>query len=251
MKLKIPFKKIVPEKYRIKIYQLYVTLKYFGFRFTCPLCNGHFSELLPFGTKQRLNVRCPRCGSLERHRLLWLYLRDKTNFFSARLKVLDIAPVLFFQKKCKKLKNIDYVSADLSSPIAMIKMDITNINWSDNYFDCILCYHVLEHIENDKKAMSELCRVLKPGGWAILQSPLEPTLDKTFENANIVSPEERERVFGHNDHVRIYGIDYKDRLEKAGFTVKLDNYVKELGDDKIKKYRLSEDELIYFCTKPI
>lgn len=132
----------------------------------------------------------------------------------------------------------------------MIKMDITNINLPDNQFDCIICYHVLEHILDDKKAMKELFRILKPGGWAILQSPVDPNRDETFEDPNVVSPEERERVFGQRDHVRIYGQDYKNRLERAGFTVKLDNYSRELGDNIIKKYGLMKDETIYFCSKP-
>jgi SAM-dependent methyltransferase len=177
-------------------------------------------------------------------------LRGKTNFFKDNLKVLDIAPTQFFQEICKSLSNIDYLSADIFSPLAMIKMDITTIPLPDNHFNCIICYHVLEHVLDDQKAMRELCRVLKPGGWAILQSPVDHNRDKTFEDPTIVSPDERERVFGQNDHVRIYGRDYNDRLEKAGFLVKVDNYVEELGEAAIKKFALLRDEKIYFCTKP-
>jgi len=227
------------------------SLLYIGNKFMCSCCNGHFRKFLPFGVKPRPNAQCPRCGSLERHRLLCLYLKDKTNFFKdSLLKVLDIAPMYFFQQKCKTLYNLNYISADISSSIAMIKMDITNINLPDNQFDCIICYHVLEHIPDDKKAMKELFRILKPGGWAILQSPVDPNHDETFEDPNVVSPEEREHVFGEKDHVRIYGQDYKNRLEMAGFTVKLDNYSRELGDNIIKKYGLMKDETIYFCSKP-
>ena len=232
------------------MYRIYITLKYSGDRFTCPICNGHFRKFLPFGVKLRPNARCPKCSSLERHRLLWLYLRDKTNFFTARLKVLDIAPMQFLQEKYKKLENINYISADISSPIAMIKMDVTNINLPDNQFDCIFCYHVLEHISNDRKAMGELFRVLKPGGWGILQSPVDFNRKKTFEDPSIVNPEDRERVFVNRGHVRIYGLDYKDRLEKAGFIVRVDPYIKELPDSLVKKYSLSNNEIIYFCNKP-
>ncbi len=227
-----------------------MSMWYIGNKFICPFCNGHFRKFLPFGVKQIQNSQCPRCGSFERHRLLWLYLKNKTNFFKDSLKVLDIAPMYFFQKKCKTLSNLNYISADISSPIAMIKMDITNINLPDNQFDCIFCYHVLEHILDDKKAMNELFRILNPGGWAILQVPIDPKRDKTFEDINVVSLEERERVFGQKDHVRIYGKDYKNRLEKAGFTVKLDNYCRELGDNTIKKYGLIKNETIFFCSKP-
>ena len=146
------------------------------------------------------------------------------------------------------MSNLDYISVDLNSPLAMVKMDITNILYEDNTFDVILCSHVLEHIIDDRKAIRELFRVLKPGGWAILQVPLSNENDKTLEEPSIISPRDRERIFGQKDHVRIYGRDYKDRLEKAGFTVKVDGYVRELGDDKIKKHGLSEDQEIYFCT---
>ena len=252
MALKSILKKIIPVKYHPQARHIYWNLKsyrYIGNKYVCPCCNGHFRKFLPHGVNPRANAKCPKCGSLERHRLLWLYLKNRTNFFSDKLKVLDIAPMQFFQEKCKKLPNLDYVSADISSPLAMIKMDITNINLPDNQFDCIICYHVLEHIPDDQKAMRELYRVLKPGGWAILQSPIDFNRDKTYEDQNILLPDERERIFGQKDHVRIYGRNYKNRLERAGFTITLDNYIEELGDDKIKKYGLMKDEIIYFCTK--
>ncbi len=258
--LKSIMKEIIPEMWHPQAQRTYLmivfhlrslwSLWYVGNRLICPCCNGHFRNFITFGVKPRPNAQCPRCGSLERHRLLWLYLRDKTNFFKDSLKVLDIAPMYFFQQKCKTLSNLNYISADISSPIAMTKMDITNINLPDNQFDCIICYHVLEHIPDDKKAMKQLFRMLKPGGWAILESPVDPHRDETFEDPNVVSPKERERIFGHKDHVRIYAQDYKSRLEMAGFTVELDNYSTELGDNIIKKYGLMKDEIIYFCSKP-
>ncbi|MEG3066539.1 methyltransferase domain-containing protein [Acetomicrobium sp.] len=119
---------------------------------------------------------------------------------------------------------------------------------SSNQFDCIICYHVLEHIPDDQMAMKEIFRVLKPGGWAILQVPI--LRDKTFEDPSVITPEDRERVFGQRDHVRIYGLDYKDRLEQAGFSVKVDDYVKQLSSDVIERYGLMKDENIYFCSKP-
>ena len=252
MRVESILQKLIPAKYYPHAERIYLKrrgIRYWGFRFTCPCCNGYFRTFVPFGTKPT-QIACPRCYSLERHRLLQLYLRGKTNFFKDNLKVLDIAPTQFFQEICKSLSNIDYLSADIFSPLAMIKMDITTIPLPDNRFDCIICYHVLEHVLDDQKAMRELFRVLKPGGWAILQSPVDHNRDKTFEDLTIVSPDERERVFGQNDHVRIYGIDYKGRLEKAGFLVKVDNYVEELGESAIKKFGLTRDEKIYFCTKP-
>lgn len=246
------FKKIIPSKYHDRVRQIYFNLRsinYIGHRFVCPICNGHFRKLLPFGFKLRANAQCPRCGSLERHRLLWLYLRDRTNFFTCHLKVLDVAPMYYLQKKYRKLGNLDYLSADISSPIAMTRMDITDIHLPDNQFDCIICYHVLEHIPDDRKAISELFGVLKHGGWAILQSPVDLNRDETFEDPDIVIAEERERVFGQKDHVRIYGKDYKCRLEEAGFLVKVDNYVHKLKDSKVREYALIGDEEIYLCFK--
>jgi len=251
MRVESILQKVIPAKYYPYAERIYLKrrgIRYWGFKFTCPCCNGHFRKFLPFGVNP--NVQCPRCYSHDRHRLLQIYLRDRTNFFKDNLKVLDIAPTYFFQEMCKSLPNIDYLSADIFSPLARIKMDITTIPLPDNRFDCIICYHVLEHVLDDQKAMSELFRVLKPSGSAILQSPVDHNRDKTFEDPTIVSPDERERVFGQNDHVRIYGRDYNDRLEKAGFVVKVDHYVEELGEAAIKKFGLLRDEKIYFCTKP-
>lgn len=232
--------------------RFYYILNYLLFlsnRFYCPCCKRGSRKFLPFGVKPRTNAQCPRCGSLERHRLLQLYLEEKTNFFKDKLKVLDIAPTSILQQKWKVLPNIDYVSADILSPLAMLKIDITDIPIRDNQFDCIFCYHVLEHVADDRKAMRELFRILKPSGWAIIQSPVDFNRDTTFEDPNIILPTERECFFGQKDHVRAYGKDYRERLEIAGFTVKVDNFVEGLGDLLIKKYGLMKEQKIYFCTK--
>lgn len=244
-------KKVIPVKYHHTFREIHrwgISLLLYGYRFSCPICGGHFRKFLPFGVKPRPNAQCPRCGSLERHRLLWLYLRDMTNLFVDNLKLLDIAPMDCLQRKFRAMPNIDYISVDLESPLAMVKMDITDMQFPGNQFDCIICYHVLEHIPDDQMAMKEMFRVLKPGGWAILQVPI--LRDKTFEDPSVITPEDRERVFGQRDHVRIYGLDYKDRLEQAGFSVKVDDYVKQMSDDVVRKYGLMKDENIYFCSKP-
>jgi len=227
------------------------SLWYAGDQVFCPCCEGQFSKFLPFGAQKRPNAVCVRCLSLERHRLLWLYLKNKTNIFSEKLKFLHIAPEYILQKSLRPLSNLNYISSDLEPEEAMVQMDITDIEYKDNFFDAILCSHVLEHIPNDGKAMQELCRVLKPGGWAILHVPINLKLDKTLEGSSDLSPEEREQLFGHHDHVRYYGRDYKDKLEKAGFTVRVDSYPQELGVDNIRKFGLMADEDIYFCTKPL
>ncbi len=148
-----------------------------------------------------------------------------------------------------KKPNIDYVSVDIKSADAMLWMDITNIAFEDSCFDVIICNHVLEHISDDHRAMSELYRVLKPEGWAILQTPISLSLSETFEDRSVVTPERREKIFGQDDHVRIYAKDYKERLEKIGFCVSIHNIREELGYSTVCRYSLLEDESIYLVRK--
>lgn len=258
MKLLIRFaklvKKILPKRFHYRYDQLYrradrilCAIPRFGKNFFCPCCGMFSFRFRSYGIKLRPYALCPNCDSLERHRLLWLYLTNKTNLFKDRLRVLHIAPEPVFEKTFGTLENLHYITADLNPVRAMVEMDITNIGFGNDWFDVVLCFHVLEHVPDDRKAMSELYRVLKPGGWAILQVPVN--LEETYEDSRIITPEERERHFGQKDHVRVYGLDYKDRLEQAGFRVKVDNYINELGINKIKLYSLSNDENVYYCTK--
>src|SRR5690606_37351978 len=115
-------------------------------------------------------------------RLMWLYLKEKTNFFTDRLKVLHIAPEHCFIDRFEKMKNLDYITADIESPLAKVKMDIHDIPFEENTFDVVFCNHVMEHVDSDLRAMQEIYRVMKPGGWAIIQSPIDLSLEKTFED---------------------------------------------------------------------
>jgi SAM-dependent methyltransferase len=223
---------------------------YAGNQVICPCCEGRFSKFLVFGANRRSGAACPGCFSLERHRLLWLYLKNRTNLTSAPLRLLHLAPEYILQNALVNLPNIEYLSGDLAPGEAMVQMDITQIAYPDHSFDAILCSHVLEHIPDDSKAMRELCRVLRPGGWAILHVPLDPKLERTVEAPPDLSPEEREKSFGHHDHRRVYGRDYKEKLEQAGFAVKVDSYSRELGEQESKQFGLVLDEDVYFCTKP-
>ena len=151
----------------------------------------------------------------------------------------------------QKHDNIDYLTADLNPEGVMVKMDITDIDYPDSTFDTIICNHVLEHIIDDHKAMSELHRVLKPGGWAILQVPISFSLDKTFEDASVTAPEEREQVFGQCDHVRIYAPDYIDRLEQAGFQVSPFKWWEDTAFfASNNRYGLLKDERVFLATRP-
>jgi hypothetical protein len=257
MDFKSTIKTLVPEQFHDVLHKSYYSslparsLFYLGDRFSCPCCGGSFKEFISVkpGLTVLPNEQCPRCDSWRRHRVLWFFLKNQTNFFCEPLKVLHFAPEYCLQKKFKKQPNLDYLSADLASPLAMTKIDITNIPYEDNTFDAILCSHVLEHIPDDRQAMKELLRVLKPGGWAILQVPIDRKREKTFEDPTVTSPEERERLFWQHDHVRLYGLDYPDRLRDVGFVVEVNNFVKNLEDETIEKYRLDKREDIYLCKK--
>jgi len=147
------------------------------------------------------------------------------------------------------MENLDYTTADLYSPIVDVKADILDLPFEDNSFDMVLCNHVLEHIEDDAKAMSELYRVLKPSGMGIFQIPQDLSLEKTYEDFNITSEEERKKHFGQYDHVRIYGKDYFDRLRKVGFKVEEVNYSKTIANELVDKYRLTKGEILPVCIK--
>ncbi len=243
----------VPRRY-IQYFSHYVlkvvALFYYGHNVQCPVDGRTYRKFLPYGRlNPRPNALCPSSLSLERHRLMWLFLRRKTNFFNERLKLLHIAPELCFIKIFKNMDNIDYITGDIESPLADVKMDVHNIPFDDNTFDVVFCNHVMEHVENDIKAMSEIYRVLKPGAWAIIQSPVYPELEKTIEDPTVTDPKERERLFGQDDHVRKYGRDYGDRLRQAGFKVKEDHFLKEISEEERKRYALPGEEVIYFCEK--
>ena len=181
----------------------------------CEKSSGRFAT---DGTVTRLDARCPWCDAFERHRLLWLYLQRCTDLFDgASRKMLHVAPEPCFQPSLRQALGDGYLTADLSDPGAMVKMDVTDIQYPDDSFDVVLCSHVLEHVPDDRRAMRELRRVLKPSGWAILLVPI--TADETFEDLGVVDPMERYRLFGQDDHVRRYGPDYRDRLSDAGFSV--------------------------------
>lgn len=237
----------------------------FGLKHRCPMCKSHIKTLLPFGYHfpvlaeknvigggYRLNAKCPVCYSMDRERLIYLYLQHKTSLFKTKTNLLHVAPERPLSSIIKQHSHIAYLTADLASNEVMVRMDITNINYPENHFDALICNHVLEHIIDDKKAMRELYRVLKPNGWGILQVPISRTLAITYEDAFIVTPEERENHFGQSDHVRIYAYDYVDRLKEAGFQVEEFNW---WMDDKnfcgtTNKFGLLPQETL-FCVRKL
>ena len=217
----------------------------------CPVCEKSFKKFLPYGYNefQRENVLCPYDLTLERHRLMWVYLKTKSNFFTADLKVMHIAPEQCFYKLFRNQKNLDYTTGDLESPLADIHFDLHKIPLEDNQYDVIFCNHVMEHVENDVQCMQELLRIMKPGGWGIFQVPIDRTRDTTYEDASITDPKEREKHFWQYDHVRLYGTNYPDVLRSAGFEVEEYDYREELDEETYNRYRFYEGEMLYIVRK--
>jgi SAM-dependent methyltransferase len=237
---------------------------YKGNQYIDPIDGKSFRKFLPYGyVNIRENVLSPSTLSLERHRLLWLFLQNETDFFAENsknlpfnirqnnqpLKVLHFAPEQAFFKTFKNQKNIVYTTTDLNSPLADVKADICHLPFEDHSFDVIFCNHVLEHIPDDTKAMQELYRVLKPGGMAILQIPQDLNRATTFSDDSITDEKERAAIFGQYDHVRVYGRDYFEKLRSIGFTVVEEDYTKKISPELVTKYCLAPGEIIPVCFK--
>ena len=244
---------IVPRTFLIRI--SYIVRPFLAFllkgnTFTDPIDGNSFRSFLPYGYEvQRQNALSPSTLSLERHRLLWLYLKNETRFFTDKIKILHFAPEQAFYKRFKRLQNLDYTTTDLNSPLADVKADICDLPFNDNTFDFILCNHVLEHIPDDTKALQELFRVLKPEGMGIFQIPQDLSREITFEDDTITDKKERAKIFGQYDHVRVYGRDYFDKLRSTGFKVREVNYTAVLSQDEITEYGLAKGEIIPVVSK--
>lgn len=222
---------------------------YYGTERLCPVCNQSFRRFVSSGIIPREDAQCVYCGSLERHRLLWLFLHKKTDLFDGKpKKMLHVAPEYCFETRFKRLLGSNYLTADLFKPHVMVKMDITDIQYPDQSFDVIYCSHVLEHVPDDQKAMQEFHRVLSKDGWAIILVPI--TSKKTVEDPSIVDPADRLRMFGQEDHVRSYGPDYIDRLRDAGFKVEVFTAGDLVGRDSVVRLGLTPASgEIFYCTK--
>lgn len=217
----------------------------------CPICGGHFITFLPYGVRRRPNAACPSCGSLERQRMIWLFAQSR-RLFSGKTRLLHVSPEKVLFQRFSADVNIDYVPIDKFDPgyrypKGTQNVDITAMPYPDAHFDAIICIHVLEHVPDDALAMRELRRVLKPGGWAIIQVPLDKNRAETYEDFSITEPTAREKAFGQPDHVRWYGLDYKNRLEKAGFSVEVNNFIADFTAAQRFEYGLPEEDDIYFC----
>lgn len=233
-----------PPRYPVK--EVLAKLRAFIFRgdgVECPCCGKTFSHFLfsPYYT-----ARCPFCLSMERYRLLCKFLRDETDFGKREMRLLEVGPDWSFQEFCRDFEKVEYTSADLFSPLAMERIDIRNMDFESSSFDFIICYHVLEHIDDDMKALRELHRVLKPDGQAIIQVPIQ--VPQTVERDEL-GKKEQEEILKWPDHLRAYGPDFRERLENSGFDVRVIPFGKKFSPEEIERFGLSSEEDIYFCTK--
>ncbi len=255
--IKNKLKRIIPAEIRFQMRAIWQSITwpfYSGSKYFCPCCKTGFRIFLHFYGQD--NVRCPRCNSLDRHRLQWLYLQNRTGFFSESLNVLHFAPEAVFSRNFKHMPNLNYITADALLTFIDglcirpdIVMDICDIRFPSESFDVIICNHVLEHVKDDRKGLSEIFRVLKVGGWAILQVPIRLDLEKTLEDPNIVSAADRSILYGSPDHVRFYGRDYKIKLESVGFSVNIDKYIQDIPPNLVRRYSLNPQEDLYIAKK--
>lgn len=214
----------------------------------CPICGLRAATFAAFGHRRvEPDRRCPRCGSLERHRALWLFLLEETDLLRAPHRMLHVAPEACLEWRLRRRPALEYLSADLEPGMADVVMDITDIDLPDGSFDVVYAGHVLEHVPDDRRAMRELRRVLDPGGWAVLQVPMWG--EETREDLTVTDPAERTRLYGQPDHVRMYGRDgeVRRRLEAAGFSVEVHDVATTLPPAVRERYRLRAGEDIFLC----
>lgn len=231
-------------------------LFYMGRGKECPLCGCRRRKFLPYGyVSPRENALCPNCLALERHRLLWLWLLNESDIGRGAVslpRLLHIAPEVALMRKFRKMYSSSperYVTADLESPLADLHFDVQHIPLEAESFDAIICNHIMEHVEDDRLALKELYRILRPNGWGVILSPVELEREHTFEDDSIVDEQERTRIFGQYDHRRIYGRDYATRLAEAGFEVYDIDYKQQISPAQQELYALT-DEHLYIVRKP-
>lgn len=220
-------------------------IRYRGSRVRCPCCGSTYREFAPYNGPDRI---CWRCGSLERDRLLWLLFTRRPELLRPGLDVLHIAPERALRPRLQRVAG-KYVAGDIDRAFGKLRLDVTQLDVADESFDAVICNHVLEHVEDDRAALRELRRVLRPGGWAILLVP-DMVSATTAEDPTIEDPALRQRLFGQRDHVRRYGWDYLDRLFEAGFRTEVINMESEISSEAIDRYRLKkfgQIEPIFFC----
>ena len=229
-----------------------VGLLYAGRGRCCPVCGAQRRKFMPYGyVTSREDALCPSCLSLERHRALWLCLTRRSDLHFAG-RMLHIAPEVCLRKRLRQMMRSadgEYVTADLESPLADLHFDVQDIPLADNWADIIICNHLLEHVADDRRALSELHRIMASGGWGVMTVPVDTARTSTFEDDSVTDPSERTRIFGQYDHRRIYGLDYAERLRNAGFAVEVVDITDAMTDDECRLYSIRREEPIYIVRK--
>lgn len=266
-------KSIIPRPIGYLFREVYLFFRgylFYGNKIDCPLCEHSFRKMIPggfdlevnqrlkvIGAGRRKNVVCPACASSDRDRLLYVFFENNKNLLSDLTRVLHIAPEPELSRYLSKKVHTYYVSGmkyheGFYYSRNVVLFDILNLPFENSTFGLVVCNHVLEHIENEKLALSEIMRVLKPGGSAILQVPWSPLLETTYENSNVTTKADREKYFGQFDHVRLYGKDYPDRLRQAGFEVNVSSFAKlNISKEYAVKIAINPDEIIFIASKPL
>ena len=247
--------RLMPGERRHRLLGTIRGVRYRGDLVECPCCESSFSRFLPH--RGRSQAKCPRCGALERHRVLWLFLERETDLFERPGAMLHVAPEYTFLRRFSRTSGLRYVTGDFDSALADVQLDVMDLPFEVESFDFLICNHVLEHVDDDRLALSEINRVLKPGGWAILMCPVDYRRATTLEDPEVVTPQDRHRVFGQSDHARLYGRDYGDRLAAAGFDVRAESYLDAFDEETIGRLGLRREEddafgieEVFFCEKP-
>jgi SAM-dependent methyltransferase len=238
----------VPHRYRdvarAAVFAI-LSVLYTGSRHDCPVCNRGCRRWVSVGFP---NLLCPHCSAFERQRLLTLYLENEAQIASRTLTLLHFAPEACMMRYFARHPTVEYIGGDLDPPRGAIRLDITDIALESDSVDVLICSHVLEHVPDDARAMSEMRRVLRPGGTALIMGPVEYERPTTYEDPSIVSPRARAAAFGQSDHVRLYGADFEQRLRDAGFDVDANRYASHLAPEKVERAGLDRDEILYVCT---
>ncbi|MBV9311049.1 MAG: class I SAM-dependent methyltransferase [Solirubrobacterales bacterium] len=242
-------KESVPRRYRFVAREVLVTVSspvFAGDAFTCPCCLRSSRRWITIGHQEQL---CPRCFAGARHRLLMLYVERRTSLLRAPMRLLHFAPEHSLMRRFRHQPNLDYLAADLDPPFGAIRLDLTAIDLPADSVDCVICSHVLEHIPDDRRAMEEMRRVLRPGGQALIMVPVDQRREHTFEDPSIVTPAQRLEAFNQEDHVRVYGLDFVRRLEEAGFGVDCHG-AESFGEEAMQRMGLpsGDKELLYVCA---
>jgi SAM-dependent methyltransferase len=248
----VTLKSLVPQRHRRRYRTLVRRARGLALRgdgVTCPCCGHSFRRFLPWGRPKRMNAMCPHCGALERHRFLWLYLQREKRILSTPLRLLHVAPEPTIRGHLQPLPALRYVTIDRFNDDVTARCDLHELPFADGSFDAAICYHVLEHVDDDRRCMREIHRILKPGGWAVFEVPIRRSEPRTHEDPSVTDPRERFRLFGQEDHVRRYGMDFFTRLAEAGFGVKPGRYDEVMPADLVQRHAIWPDALFAACDR--